>query len=89
MSWQIRVSSHAEKYYLRLDKRRRERIRKELTDLADFADPAEHPQVKPLAGELRGFYRLRVGGYRAIFALLPEEHVIAVVNLAPRGGAYK
>jgi mRNA-degrading endonuclease RelE of RelBE toxin-antitoxin system len=52
-------------------------------------DPAEHPQIKPLAGELPGTYRLRVGGYRAILALLPEEHVTAVINLELRSGAYK
>jgi len=45
--------------------------------------------VKLFVGKLRGFYRLRVGDFRIIFALIPEEKIIAIVNTAPRGEACK
>jgi len=51
-------------------------------------NPLENPQVKALTGELKGFYRLRIGNYRIIFSLLPKEKIIALVNIFPRGNAY-
>ncbi|MFO0751968.1 MAG: type II toxin-antitoxin system RelE/ParE family toxin [Thermodesulfovibrionales bacterium] len=89
MSWTISVSPQAEKYYLRLDKPTRARVKEGLKELAQCANPADNSNVKPLTGELRGFYRLRIGDYRIVFSLLREEQLIAVVNISPRGDAYK
>lgn len=89
MSWTIKFSSHAEKYYKRLDSILKTRIKKELLELSGVEDPLSHPAVKPLTGELRGFYRIRIGSYRLVFSLIREDHIIAVVNLAPRGDVYK
>ena len=88
MSWSIKVSSIAEKYFKKLDKKRRRKIKEKLLALSRQQDPLENTQVKALTGELKGFYRLRIGDYRIIFALLEEEKVIAVVNIFPRGNAY-
>ena len=89
MPWEIRLSSKAEKYYKKLDKAMRKRARKELEELSAFDNPVEHQDVKALTGDLRGFYRLRVGDYRIVFALLHDSRTIAVLNLAPRGDVYK
>jgi mRNA interferase RelE/StbE len=88
MSWSIKVSSIAEKYFKKLDKKRKRNIKERLLALSRQQNPLENIQVKPLTGELKGFYRLRIGDYRIIFALLEEEKVIAVVNIFPRGNAY-
>jgi len=88
MSWSIKVSSIAEKYFKKLDKKRRRKIAEKLLVLSRQQNPLENAQVKALTGELKGFYRLRIGDYRIIFALLEEEKVIAVVNIFPRGNAY-
>jgi len=88
MRWSIRISSDAEKYFQKLDKKRRERIKERLLKLSKQENPLESPQVKALTGELKGFYRLRIGNYRIIFALLAKEEIIAVVNIFPRGNAY-
>jgi mRNA interferase RelE/StbE len=88
MSWSIKVSSIAEKYFKKLDKKRKRNIKESLLALSRQQNPLENIQVKPLTGELKGFYRLRIGDYRIIFALLEEEKVIAVVNIFPRGNAY-
>ena len=88
MSWTIKVSSHAERYFKKLDKKLRQRLKKELTALGGCENPMDHKDVKPLTGDLRGFYRLRIGGYRVIFSVLKEQKVIAVVNIVPRGDAY-
>jgi mRNA interferase RelE/StbE len=88
MSWSIKVSSIAEKYFKKLDKKRRRKIKEKLLALSRQQNPLENTQVKVLTGELKGFFRLRIGDYRIIFALLEEGKVIAVVNIFPRGNAY-
>ncbi len=88
MSWKIKVSSNAEKYYIRLDKKLKLRIKNSLVNLSEYEKPLEHSQVKALTGDLKGFYRLRVGDYRIIFGLIEESKTIAVVNIFPRGSGY-
>lgn len=89
MNWTIKVSSAVEKKYKKFDKKTKEKIKQALKDLASSENPKFHKHVKPLVGQLEGFYRLRVGDLRIIFSIIEEEKVIAVVNIAPRGDAYK
>lgn len=88
MPWTVKVSSFAEKHYGRLDKKARVKIREKLLDLSRLKNPLEHKDAKPLAGDLKGFYRLRVGEYRVVFGIIPAQRTIAVVNIAPRGSVY-
>jgi mRNA interferase RelE/StbE len=89
VNWTIKFSSIAEKHYTKLDKKLKKRIKEKLIEIALLENPPEHSQVKPLTGELRDFYRLRVGDYRLIFSLIKEEKIIAVVNITSRSGIYK
>ena len=88
MTWTIKVSSHAERYFNKLDKKLRQRLKKELLVLGDYEKTLDHKDVKPLTGDMRGFYRLKIGGYRVIFSVVNEQKIIAVVNIVPRGDAY-
>lgn len=88
MIWKIRVSSNAIKYYKKLDKKLKKRIKNNLVELSGFEIPLDSPKVRALTGEFKGFYRLRIGDYRIIFAVIEESKVIAVVNIFPRGKAY-
>lgn len=88
LNWTVKVSSKAEKYLKKLDKENQARFKKELIDLSKYNNPLEHPAVKPLTGDLKGFSRIRIGGYRIVFQILTEEKIIAVVNMAPRGNVY-
>lgn len=87
-SWSIKFSSIAEKYFNKLDRKKRQKIAEKLRSLAKLPNPLEHPQVQPLTAELKGFYRLREGNYRIIFSVLSKEKIIAVVNVFPRGKGY-
>lgn len=89
MNWTIKFSSTAEKHYCKLDKKLKKRIKEKLMEMALLENPAEYSQVKQLTGELKDFYRLRIGDYRLIFSLIKEEKIIAVVNMAARGAIYK
>ena len=88
MNWTIKVSTNAEKYFKKLDKKLKERIKNHLKEISTYDNPLGYAQVRPLTGELRGFYRLRIGNYRIVFSLIQEYKVIAVVNIVPRGDAY-
>jgi mRNA interferase RelE/StbE len=88
VNWTVKVSSKAESYFNKLDRTLKERMKKELTALAECDNPFSHENVKPLTGDLRGFSRLRIGNYRIIFALIKDTRTIAVVNIAPRGDVY-
>jgi len=89
VNWKIKVSSNAEKYIKKLGKKTRKRIIEKLKELENMENPLFHSHVKPLVGELKGFYRLKSGKYRIIFALLKKEKIIAVVNITSRGKSYK
>lgn len=89
MSWTIRLSAGAEKQFRRLPKPMRGRVLARLKDLEKCLAPQFHKDVLPLAGELHGFLRSRVGEYRAILRVIDEDRVIAVVGIYPRSDAYK
>jgi len=71
MNWKIEVKPTAEKSYLKLDKRTRKRIKKALKTLEQEENPLLHHNVRPLTGQLRGDYRLKVGDWRILFT--PEK----------------
>jgi len=87
-SWKIEVKPAAEKYYLKLDKRTRERIKQALRELEGEENPLLHPDVRALTGKLHGDYRLRVGGWRILFTPDKEKKMIYVYAILPRGDAY-
>ena len=89
MNWTIKVSSKAEKYLNKLGKPTKDSIRTELGLLFTYENPLQHPDAKPLLEPLKGMNRLRVGGYRIVFAVIEKERIISVVNIAPRGDVYK
>ena len=88
MSWTVEVKPTAEKYYLKLDKRTRGRVREALKSLENKEEPTAMPNVRALTGRLRGDYRLRVGKWRIIFTLDRAEKLIYVYAILPRGDAY-
>ncbi len=88
MSWKIEIKPSAEKYYLKLDKKARKRIRKALLDLENSENPLLDPNVRALTGKLQGDYRLRVGDLRILFTPDKENKVIYVFAILPRGDAY-
>lgn len=88
MNWTVKISRKTEKYIKKLNKKLQTKVKEQLITLSHQENPLNNKNVKPLTGELHGFYRLRVGDYRIVFALMKEEKIIAVVNIAPRGDVY-
>jgi mRNA interferase RelE/StbE len=87
-SWSVEFSKPALKTLERLEKNARVRILDYLEDLAETENPLRHKDVRSLEGKLKKFYRLRIGEYRVIFELDPENARIGVLAIVPRGRAY-
>ena len=88
MSWRIEIKPSAEKQYLKLDRKTRQRIKKALQVLEQEETPLFYPQVRPLTGKLKGDYRMRVGDWRVLFTPEKERKVLHVYAILPRGDAY-
>jgi|Deesub1362A_J573_1020465.scaffolds.fasta_scaffold40646_1 mRNA interferase RelE/StbE len=87
MKWRIILSKESEKYLRKLDLQTQKRIIKSLREIEKMENPLLYSGVRPLTGELKGKYRLRIGNLRVIFGL--GEEVIKVYAILPRGKAYK
>ena len=62
-------------------------IQKAMNEVAE--NPDDHnADIKPLVGAA-GYYRLRVGGYRAIFERRDRIKILIVERVGPRGDVYK
>ncbi len=88
-NWRIEIKPAAEKQYLRLDKRTRKRVKEALRELLRAENPLFGQNVRPLTGELKGDYRLRVGSLRLLFTPDREKKIIHVYAILPRGDAYQ
>ena len=88
MNWKIEVKPTAEKYYLKLDKKTRTRMKEALRELENTDDPLLHPNVRALTGKLRGDFRLRVEKYRILFTPHIQKKMLYVFAILPRGDAY-
>ena len=88
MRWTVEIKPTAEKYYLKLDKRTRMRVRKALENMEASDEPGTSPNVRALTGKLLGDYRLRVGKWRILFQLDRRRRMIYVYAILPRGDAY-
>lgn len=89
MNWKVEIKPTAEKYYRKLDKNTRKRIKEALVKLEESKNPLFQENVRALTGELQGDYRLRVGDWRVLFTPDRERKVIYVYAILPMGKAYK
>lgn len=79
------VERQVEKALRRLPKQVLARVDRLLLSLAEEPRPAG-------CKKLRGYetlYRLRVGDWRLIYAIEDDELVVLVIEIAPRGEAYR
>ena len=88
MSWAVEVKPTAEKQYRKLDKKTRARVLESLRELERLENPLLHQNMRPLTGELKGDWRLRVGDWRVLITTRGDTQTIYVYALLPRGGAY-
>lgn len=88
MSWKVEVKPTAQKQYRKLGKKTREKVLEELRELERLENPFTHQNMRPLTGELKGDWRLRVGDWRVLITPRGETQTLHVYAILPRGSAY-
>ena len=83
--WHIIIHRKAEKVLKRLDGDTLNRVRRAISSLANEPRPGG---VKKLAG-YESLYRIRVGDWRIIYAIEEDRLIVLVLEISPRGGAYR
>jgi mRNA interferase RelE/StbE len=86
--WDVELPKSSLKALERLGKKASLRILDRFGELGDMENPLRHKDVRSLEGKLKGFYRLRVGEYRVIFELDPENKRLGLLAVIPRGKGY-
>ena len=66
----ISASEQAAEWPSRLAPEPKRRVRVALRNLETWRG-----DIAPLHGELEGFYRLRIGGYRVVFRVMPRQMI--------------
>ncbi len=87
-SWSVELSKSVLKALQRLDKTASLRVLDGLGELGEAENPLRYKDVRSLEGKLKGYYRLRIGEYRAIFELDPRYRRIGVLAVITRGKGY-
>ncbi len=83
--WQVILLRQPEKTLRRLPRPLRERIRRVLRSLADDPRPVG---CKKLVGH-DNLWRVRIGDWQMSYAIEDDRLVVLVIELAPRGDAYR
>jgi len=86
LDWRIRFTPSAEKDLKKTDKTEAERIIKFLRARVS-SDPRN--TGKNLKGQLRDFWRYRVGDYRILARIEDEQLIVLVVRIGHRKEVYK
>lgn len=80
------ILSRAEKELAAIPSREREKIIQKIDALADDPFP---PGFKPLQGELKNHFRVRIGRYRVVYQVIKHLLVITVVHVGHRKDVYR
>ncbi len=87
----IKLHRRATKYFRRMPRDRQLQMVADLEEVAALPDIAEHPNISHMQGNPQGWFRLRVGSYRAVLQPQddPPEPILYVDYIGPRGDAYR
>ncbi|WP_259650367.1 type II toxin-antitoxin system RelE family toxin [Shewanella morhuae] len=86
LAWKVELADSAKKQLARLDKTQAQRITKYLRRVMSLEDPRD--AGKALTGNLRTYWRYRVGDYRVICEIRDTELVIVAVEIGHRREVY-
>ena len=85
--YELELSRRAAKFYQKADAVTVRRLNAAFEHLT--ADPLHHYNIKPLTGELRGSYRLRVGDIRIVYSVDDAVKIVFIEVIGFRGDVYK
>lgn len=85
--YRIVAHKRAANYLSGLSAPDKQRLKQALAGLA--ADPFGASDVKPMAGQWAGYYRMRQGNKRILYWVDRENSVVYIDHIGPRGDVYK
>ena len=86
--YKLEISKRVVKFINTRTPKERTRIAEALQELQD--DPYQNSlDIKPLKGKEKHGYRLRIGGYRFLYALFDDQVLVYVYKADNRGDVYK
>lgn len=83
--WEVIVLRDPEKVLVKLPRDLRHRLWTAIDSLGSNPRPAGCKKLRGYAD----LYRLRAGDWRITYAVQDDKLIVVVVEVAPRGGAYK
>jgi len=87
MIYKVIVHKRAVRYLKRLPESQRQRIKQSLRVLENGI--TDRVDIKAMAGEWKGYYRMRIGDARVIFWIDKNMKTIYVDHIGTRGDIYK
>ena len=87
MAWKVELTDTAKKQLARLDKTQAQRITKYLRRVMLLEDPRD--AGKALTGNLRTYWRYRVGDFRIICEIQDDKVIVLVLTIGHRREIYK
>lgn len=85
MNYKVLLKKEVAKYLASLDKPTKSRFLSAFDGLSKIPPQGD---IATMQG-MEGFFRLRIGGYRAIFTIDEKEKTVYIQAIGPRGDAYK
>lgn len=85
--YEVVLSTEAQKNYASANQALAKKIARCFEQLEQ--SPRYHPNIKPLKGDLAGYYRYRIGDYRVIYLVDDEINQVLVNTIAHRREVYE
>ena len=83
--YEVQLSRSANRYYQRADVDTARRLDRCFAELS--RNPFRVRNVRPIRGRT-GLFRYRVVQIRVLFSVIPQDHIVQVVAIGPRGDIY-
>jgi len=87
MTYKVSLSAEAQKFYATAEQAIAKKIAKCLLQLEQT--PHQHSNIKPLKGQLAGYYRYRIGDYRVVYLIDEQKNQVLVNTIAHRSQVYE
>ena len=85
--YQLEFLPSAKKELKKLDSLHQKQIKSKILLLKEDPDFLKN-NIKPLQGDYKGLFRLRVGSYRVVFQVKEEEIIILIIRIGHRKEIY-
>lgn len=85
--YSVILSAEAQKIYASANQALAKKIARCFEQLEQT--PRYHPNIKPLKGDLAGYYRYRIGNYRVIYLINDKTNQVLVNTITHRREVYE